>query len=277
VLGDLSRESVPRLRSGLRLQRCPSSHKAQAPVAHPVQPQTPTTAAACPPALQGPKWDVSKNMRFVPAKGQCNYRLTGVRAANSGFGIDGMEFTATIKPTPTCAGRVYFVQYVKVKRSLIGCVDSKALGTCSNKNWGIDTAWPYPVATNSPTDSDRPINTVDSPGMNNISNPDLSAVRICFNDEFFTYIVYEDAQKKLTPLGWMNWTVNAQAWRDKGTCPVSGPNDCSGWKTAGGGLKVGESFVLGSMASQKLDPSAPIVTPATSEITDCAESTCPAP
>lgn len=281
-LANIARESMPRLRSGLRLQRCPAARQAQPTTAVPAQtkPAGPSVAAACPPALQDPIWDVAKDARvFPPAEGGCKFALiAGLRPSTSPFGPNGMEFRSTIKPAPNCSGSVFFVQYVKVNRSQVGCVDSKALALCSTNTWGIDSAWPYPLGTNVATDAERLITTVDSPGITNISNPDLSKVRICVKDEFVTYIVYDDGKHNLTPLGWMNWIFDARAWRDTGHCPTaSKANNCTGWHVAGGGLKVAESFVAGKMGPVALDPKSAVVTAATFTNTDCEGTVCPVP
>jgi len=278
-LTKISRASMPRLRSGLSMRRCPASTPSPrtSTTAPPTAPSAPTVAAACPPALENPRWDVANQARVFPSQGGCAFRLiAGIRPSGSPFGPDGMEFNATIKPTPNCNGRVYFAQYVKVNRSQVGCVDSRALGLCSTTQWGIDTAWPYQTATNYPTDADRLIKTADSPGITNISNPSLGWVRLCLNDEFVTYIVYDDGRNNFASLGWMHWMVNAQAWRDRGTCPLtSTANDCTGWSVAGGGQKVSESFVAGSQGPVPLDRNAPIITAAAFDVTDCEGTVCP--
>jgi hypothetical protein len=111
--------------------------------------------------------------------------------------------------------------------------------------------------------------------MGDISDPLSAWVRLCLNDEFVTYIVYDDGRKNFTPLGWMHWIVNAQALRDKGTCPPTNKaNDCTGWNSTGGGKKVGESFVAGNKGPVPLDPSAKVITPATFDNVECKDAGC---
>jgi hypothetical protein len=276
-----TRRVAPGLRSGLRLQRC-GAHAQTAHVTQPQQPASytyrPAATPACPPALDDPAWRVSSapTLQRVPG---CNFVLgENLSPTGSRFGINGMEFDAHIRATPGCTGHVYFVQYVKPSRKMFGCVDSRTLGLCATHAGGVDTAWPYSFGSNANTYGDDaltiPIHTFDSPGVKNISGNEHS--RVCINDEFVTYIVFEDGHNSLTPLGWMHWSFSAQAFRSGGACPpLSTTSDCTGWEVHGGGRKQGESFVAGNMGPIPLNRSAPIVTASSFSMSDCSESECP--
>ncbi|MBE9514092.1 MAG: DUF4157 domain-containing protein [Chloroflexi bacterium] len=250
---NLFKNAIPKLKSGLRLQQCTAQRPRgrTTPTPQPQQ-QVPTAPPRCPPALNDPKWDVARTPVLVRVPG-CRLQL-GKSFAPSGsrFGLDGMEFNDYISIAPNCNGQVYFVQYVNVNRVHINCMGNRPLGLCPSHSWGIDTAWPYPsgsvVNTQSNSPNRKPIKTVDSPGVRRLSIQGLFQVRVCINDEFVTYIVYEDDSARVTPLGWMHWRFNAQAWRDSGNCPPSSTSlDCSGWHLTGAGTKMGESFRPGIM------------------------------
>jgi hypothetical protein len=177
-----------------------------------------------------------------------------------------------------CPGRVYFVQYAKPNRRAVSRFESKEEGFCVNPGLGLDTSWPYPSGSVVNTDQDAgstvPFNTVDSPGHTNISNPGVGFVRICIEDSFTTYIVFENKAGTLTSLGWMNWSYTAHAERDSGTCPVkTTSNDCAGWTVTGTGKKDSSDFSVGASApTQALDRSVKAVSLMPS---DCAPTGCP--
>jgi hypothetical protein len=254
------------LRSGLRLQRCAHEQKTQT--------TTPAGSTVCVPELKDKKWSVASKPILDPKNG-CDLRF-----AESPI-MAGMKFEGFIESGAGCNGKIYFVQYVKPNRIKVGCPSSnKAAALCTKQDWGIDSDWPYPVGnkyTVSPGESRR-INTEDSPAMLNISDPQSSNIRICSNDEFVTYLVYEATPTNIVPLGWMHWKYYATAWRDTGNCPpTTTSNDCSGWHIDGVGQKVGDVFQKGAMhPTVPLNPKAPRVTPMSlfSNATDCPDTEC---
>jgi hypothetical protein len=160
----------------------------------------------------------------------------------------------------------------------VGCFDSKEEGFCAAPSLGLDTAWPYPEGSVVNTDQDPgtsvPFNTLDSPGHKNISRPDLGLVRICIEDSFTTYLVFEDNAGALTSLGWMSWSYTAHAVRDGGKCPATTTTpDCAGWTVTGTGTKGSSNFTVGASASQQaLDRSVGAVNLMPS---DCGPDGCP--
>ena len=273
-LSSVRHRALPQLNSGLQLQRCATRRPTTTT-------PTPTTSSAttnCPPTLVDPSWDVAPAPILRPVSSQCNLQL-----AHSS-GQDGMEFSSLARMTPGCPGSIYFAQYVQVNRVMVNCFEGRALGTRFSHSGGIDTSWPYGEGSNINTSitsgtEERRIQTRDSPGQQNISNPEIALSRLCLNDHFVTYIVFEDDAHNLTPLGWTEWQYNAQAWRDSGNCPLSSTaSDCTGWNVTGTGSKVGESFVPGAAHSSiALNRSAPLVTPATFTVSDATPDECPVP
>jgi hypothetical protein len=243
------------------------------PSAPPPQPKAP----ACLPTITG-TFDVTTKP-LLSGSGRCDLRLAKAPVAGgSNIGLDGMEFKGKVTITAPCPGKVYFVQYVNPKRSSVGCFDAKELGFCTTPGMGLDTVWPYPfgsvVNTDQNAGSIRDFNTVDSPGQRNISEPALEFVRVCIEDSFTTYMVFEDTAGNLTSLGYMLWNWNAHAERDGGSCPrKTTSNDCMGWTVTGTGVKGTTNFSVGAIAStQKLDRSVKAVNMLPS---DCDATNCP--
>ena len=275
TLARMRQTAMPSLKSGLRLQACRSTPSQSRQSVSPA-----TTPAQCPPVLLSPSWEVADRPILMP-RNRCELRL-----ARPG-GREGMQFSGNLRMTPNCDGMVYFVQYVHPTRNTVQCSPgNSAFGLCTTVPWGIDSAWPYPLGSNQPTlissgIEERRIQTADSPGIRDISNPEVPKSRICLADEFVTYVVFEDANANLTPLGWMQWQWSAQAWRDSGSCPLaSSSSDCSGWHVTGVGAKVSESFTPGSMHRDvPLNRSSPVVDPVAllSNARDCPEAECPLP
>ncbi|MCI0397888.1 MAG: DUF4157 domain-containing protein [Chloroflexi bacterium] len=266
-----AQNAVPRLRSGLRLQRCATgSQQAQPGTARATSP------SACLPTLENPRWSVAPRPILRPRDG-CSLQLAQdvVRP--------GMKFDGFINVAAGCEGRIYFVQYASPNRVLVSCPGNTPEGLCVRQAWGIDTGWPYGAGSNYRVSGNegRAIQTEDSPGQRNISNPETRRVRICMNEEFVTYIVFERPNNNVTPLGWMHWQYNAQGWRDNGNCPpTSTAADCTGWQVTGAGQKVGDSFVPGSMhATVPLNRSAPVVDPMSllANARDCSATECQLP
>lgn len=287
ALALLRREAVPRLRSGLRIHRCPGPADRVAgpttrPTTGPTRQPAPTLFAACPPALQNPLWDVAATPILERVPG-CNLKLEKSLAPSGGaFGLNGMEWKGEVRAAAACRGRVYFVQYLVSRRNEVGCLDSRPIGSCSSAGWGVDGSWPYShgshLALGGGAEVTVPVQTVDSPGWLHISNPGLSRVRVCVDDEFVTYAAYEDPTGILTSLGWINWTWNALGRRDSGSCPShSISDDCTGWRLSGAGRKLGEAFGTGQVSpKQALDRSAPIITAASYQMSACSpEAACP--
>jgi hypothetical protein len=279
--GRAERESaVPRLRSGLQLRRCGPQQKppeSAATAAHSPS-SAPSTKGACLPVVVNPTWDVAPRP-ITAGKGRCDLQLMkALVTPSSGFGLNGMEFKGTLSMPATCPGKAYFVQYVKPSRKSVGCFDSKEEGFCATPSLGLDTAWPYPEGSVVNTDQDPgtsvPFNTVDSPGHKNISRPDLGLVRICIEDSFTTYLVFEDNAGALTSLGWMSWSYTAHAVRDGGKCPATTTTpDCAGWTVTGTGTKGSSDFTVGASAPQQaLDRSVGAVNLMPS---DCGPDGCP--
>lgn len=232
-------------------------------------PQAPTTPS-CSPSLQQPKLTIGPKPLLSPLGQGCNLRLFG-----SGLVLNGMEFKGQIQGVANCSGKVYFVQYAKLNRSSVGC-GSKPAGFCTKRAWGLDTAWPYPrgsqISLAQGATAVTPIQSIDSPGQDNISNPATRLVRICIDDEFVTYVVFEDTSGNLISLGWMNWLFTAHAERDTGVCPpTSTATDCTGWTVAGFGSAVKSDFTPGTSGPQKLDRSVQTVDTLPD---DCPDSSC---
>ena len=256
----------------------PTDDPAKPPGSAPSPPKPAPAKTACLPVVVKPSWDVAPNP-ILSGKTPCALQFAKASVpAGSAFGKSGMEFKGTVSIPVTCPGTVYFVQYTKPSRRLVGCIGSKELGTCTQPPLGRDGSWPYAFGSQVNTDQNAgttvPFSTSDTPEQKNISNPDLELVRICIDDSFTTYIVFEDKAGTLTSLGWMSWSFTAHAERDAGTCPVkTTTSDCAGWKVTGSGTKGSSDFTVGAMAAaQKLDRSVGSV------ITlgkDCATSTCP--
>jgi hypothetical protein len=218
------------LRSGLRLQRC----------AHEQKVKTTNPSASGVPEIQNPKWSVAKEPELLSLEG-CTLQLRDGTAP-------GMSFNANVHTPANTSGQVYFVQYVKPNRTLITCDGKLVVPSCAKMDWGIDTSWPDTLGSNYPVSGveDRPFKTVDSPGVGSISA--LELVRVCTQDEFVTYLVFERPDKSLTPLAWVNWTFEAQAIRWKGDCPPTAKApDCSGWQKAGDSKQLKSSFKAGDM------------------------------
>lgn len=260
---------IPSLKTGLALQRCATTRS---------QTQTqPTTGRSRPPVLRSPSWSVAPAPILIP-NGYCHLRLAHSNVRS------GMRFDGQIHITPGCSGRVYFVQYVKPNFKFVTCYQNRAGGLCVSHNGGIDGSWPYQHASNIDTHipsgtQTNAIYTEDSPGQENLSRPGVNLVRLCLDHEFVTYIVFEDTIHNLTPLGWMEWTFDARAWRNSGNCPVqSSSQNCSGWNVSGNGRKVRENFTPGIMhGSVKLSRNAPVINMATllTSAVDCQAATCP--
>jgi uncharacterized protein DUF4157 len=290
-LKSLGRLAAPRLRSGLKLQRCSSNQaRPQAPVQQqqPAQPppQTPVSPT-CPPTLRNPRWEVSSDMVLGPTGSGCHFYL-GTRSIpqpGSPAGLQGMGFTGNVDVAAGCQGSVHFVQYVQInKRALVPCNGARAEGICAPNSSGIDTNWVYPSGSNTQLGSGAAstitVQTHDSPGQQNISNPSIPLARICLDEEFVTYLVYEDPNGQLTSLGWMNWKYAATAWRDQGTCPITTTSaDCRGWQVVGGGSKLGSDFTSGAIGPRPLDRNAPVVSSATVALGggECPETSCVTP
>ena len=266
----ITEKALPHMRSGLRLQRCASST--------PRAVSTTAGASAGPPVLTAHRWSVAENPIMIPRDG-CRLQLAQDALR------PGMKFNGFINAGNGCVGQIYFVQYVNANRVFINCFQERPLGLCLSTSWGIDKAWPYPAGSNYSVSGGegRAINTEDSPGMRNISNPALQTVRLCFRDEFVTYIVFEDRNARRTPLGWMEWKYQAVAWRDTGNCPLtSALPDCTGWqvRTVEPGRKVAESFVPGNMhRAVPLNRSAPTIDLLSSfqHARDCPATECQGP
>lgn len=244
----------------------PAARVAPQPVANPpaqVAPQVPAVAAACPPALENPRWSVVPAPIFVRIPG-CRVQLGRAMARDGdAFGLNGMEFKATLRIAPSCPGNFYFAQFVRPQRTLVGCADSRPLADCTAPGWGIDGNWPYAHGSRGSTDGAAArgvdVQTVDAPGQGSISSAGFT--RLCFNDEFVTFLVHEDPGGTKRPLAWMHWLFNATVARDGGGCPpTSTANDCSGWAVvAGNSRKLGEDFTGRQAPPQALDASAPII------------------
>ncbi|HEV8354083.1 MAG TPA: DUF4157 domain-containing protein [bacterium] len=246
----------------------------------PGAPAATATLPACLPVLKNPDWDIAPGPILMSFKGSaCHFQL-GKKLAPTGakFGLDGMEFKGKLEIPAACPGKVYYVQYTRPNRAVVGCIDSKPFAECIRPGWGRDGAWPY--AFGSVTDTVAAAGTTvdtttrDSPGQRNISNPAVGFVRICVADEeFVTYLVFEDAGGGLTPLGWMNWKYSARLIRDTGKCPpASTQADCTGWAISGKGDKLGAKFAPGVVGPQPLDKS---VKPVSMLSSSCSDSECP--
>jgi hypothetical protein len=272
-LRELRRTTGPRLKSGLKLQLS-SCNDTPAPPARvaPRQnaappareaPQVPAVAAACPPALENPRWNVVAAPIFVRIPG-CRVQLGRAMARDGdAFGLNGMEFKATLRVAPSCPGRFYFAQFVHADRKLVGCVDNRPIADCTSPGWGIDGNWPYAHGSQGSTDGNAArgidVQTVDAPGQGAISAAEFT--RVCFNDEFVTFLVYEDGSGAKRPLAWMHWLFNATVARDGGGCPpVTRSSDCAGWAVvAGNSRKLGEDFTGRQAPPQPLNDTAPVI------------------
>jgi hypothetical protein len=235
--------------------------------------QNPTVPApSCSPTLLQPQSKIGNKPVSFPSGQGCNLRLVG-----SGLTVNGMEFTGQIQAKPTCPGKVYFVQYAKVNRSFVGCNGRKLEGFCAKRPWGLDTGWPYPfgnqISLAQGSSAVAPIKAIDSPGSDNISDPTMNLVRICIDDEFVTYVVFENGSGNVTSLGWINWLFTAHAERGTGQCPSTGTtNDCAGWTVTGLGVSVGSNFTAGTSGPQPLDKSVQSVNRLPD---DCPDTSCP--
>lgn len=226
----------------------------------PPAPPTPTASPSCPPALGNAEWRVADGPRIFPST-SCDLQL--VTGGGQAYGQHGMDFRGVVKAAPGCTGRVFFTQMVKSSRSWVECDEGKKRGTCSSPDWGPDTSPVYPYGTNLPVDGAAagiPVSMFDSPGVNDLPGGAWPRSKYCIHDEFVSYLVYEDAAKKQTPLAWVHWHFTANAERDGDRCPLTHTApDCSGWTIKGYGWKDGESFVQGAMGPRPLDASAPVV------------------
>jgi len=217
----------------------------------------PNVKPSCPPALENPTWQVQQTPLLVPST-SCDLQL-----GQTGAGAQvqhGIDLRGNLKIAAGCAGKVYFAQFVKPDRRWVECDEAKERGTCVSLDWGYDSDWPYRYGTNAVLggeQQDLAVSMFDSPGIQNFGGDSWPRSRVCVNDEFVTYLVYEDPSKKLTPLGWVHWFFTGTAERDKGRCPLTHTAaDCSGWTVAGNGRKAGESFKAGAAGPRPLDANA---------------------
>ncbi len=239
-----------------------------------------TPTSGCLPTVLNPQWDVASApilMNFPASR--CAMQLAKRFApTGSPFGVNGMEFKGQLSVPRGCPGRFYFVQYTQPDRALVGCLEGRELAECIRPGWGLDGSWPYgfgsTVDTAARAGATVDVTSVDSPGIRNISNPALEFVRHCISDEqFVTYLVFEDAAHHLTPLGWMNWQWSARALRGNGRCPPASLHpDCTDWTLTGTGSKLGERFASGAVGPQPLNRSTAAVSLLSST---CPASSCP--
>jgi hypothetical protein len=234
----------------------------------------------CPPTVLNPQWDVASTPILMNFPGsRCAMHLAKSFApTGSPFGVNGMEFKGQLRVPSGCPGRFYFVQYTQPDRALVGCLEGRELAECVRPGWGRDGSWPYgfgsTVDTAARAGATVDVTSIDSPGIRNISNPDLGVVRHCVSDEqFVTYLVFEDAAGTLTSLGWMNWKWSARALLGHGGCPPASLHpDCTDWTLTGTGSKLGERFAPGAMGPQPLNRSTAAVSLVSSP---CPPGNCP--
>ncbi len=252
---ELGTKTGPRLKSGLRLQRCSDTLPVKQESAN--RKVDPVKNPACPPTLGTLKMDIDSAPRLL-TEGGGSCRLT-LEHVVEGQAAEGMQIHGSIGVAPNCPGRVYFAQYTKVQRSKTGCADSTPQGTCVNAGWGIDALptalWPYANASRiddlTKTPGTQKVWSGDSPAERNISGDHVfpGFARVCMRDQFVTYLVYENGSQQLMPLAWMSWQQVGSAARDGGKCPARGGGGCEGWEITGStkAEKTGESLVAGAM------------------------------
>lgn len=278
---ELGQHSGPRLKSGLRLQRCSDTLpvKRESAEAQSIKESTP----ACPPSVGRLKMYIDDKPSLLPDGDRCAFQLGHV---NEGF-AEGMQIHGSITSAPGCAGNVHFVQYVRRRHTLTDCGAKGPEGKCAvASGFGIDStvksagagSWIYENASNvnlTQQPGSQKVWMGDVPGMGNISGGTWA--RACFDDSFVTYLVYQPPAGSPTSLGWISWEMVATALRDKGDCPASDKPACAGWVLTGNShaRETGQDVRPGAMhPSVPLDPKAPMAIGAVGFV-DCEANWCP--
>lgn len=234
---ELGQRSGPRLKSGLRLQRCSETLPAKRESLE--KQSLETSTPACPPSVGRLKMYIDGEPSLLPDGDGCAFQLGHAKEGLA----EGMQIHGSITSAPNCAGNVHFVQYVRRQHTVTDCGRNGPEGLCAvSSGFGIDStvksatggSWVYENATNldlSRQPGSQKVWMGDVPGMRNISGSTFT--RVCFNDSFVTYLVYQPPAGAPVSLGWMSWEMVATALRNKGNCPADTKPGCEGWELAG--------------------------------------------
>ncbi|HVW61055.1 MAG TPA: DUF4157 domain-containing protein [Puia sp.] len=212
-LGNIAQNAIPRMRSGLRLQRCGGDSKPKPP---------PGPAGPCKPTLKSMAAAKTGTIAMTTAwSGNCEMAFGSPSAA-------GMTTTAEVDVPAGCTGKLELVQLVKTCRqytnppAAAGGADTDT--RLKSTDYVLDTTDPY-ASQNVTAAGSATITTNDSPGDQTVGRK-----KIFVTDNFKIWLMWTPAAPAGSPrvpiaMAQWNWTAKAA---DNG-----GGGCAAGWAISG--------------------------------------------